>query len=102
MYSFAVAIYFNFCLFLVGFSCLMAVVVLTVYYQPTAVMHRYVYKVFLKILARVTFVYVPPIGADQNKEDNVTNEDRTGVSMQGKFYSTNTALADPELFLVWS
>ncbi|OWF41383.1 Neuronal acetylcholine receptor subunit alpha-10 [Mizuhopecten yessoensis] len=62
-----ISIYFNFCLFLVGFACVMAVLVLSIYYQPAVVMHRWVVRIFLGTLAKATWVYVPELN-DHVKE----------------------------------
>ncbi|XP_069136840.1 neuronal acetylcholine receptor subunit alpha-10-like [Argopecten irradians] len=64
-----IAIYFNFCLFLVGFACVMAVVALTIHYQQTSAMRRWMVTLFLRILSKVTWVYVPKIHDDTKDND---------------------------------
>ncbi|XP_069137979.1 neuronal acetylcholine receptor subunit alpha-10-like [Argopecten irradians] len=85
-----IAIYFNFCLFLVGFACVMAVVVLSIYYQIADEMRRIIARIFLGKLARLLWVFVPEIEDDEPESKEHSNEADPSPPRQAN--GTNTSV----------
>ncbi|KAK3098816.1 hypothetical protein FSP39_023337 [Pinctada imbricata] len=64
-----IATYFNFALFLVGLSCMKAVLVVNIYHQGERRMPRWVYKVFILNLSKITFTTLRTIHQKDEKMD---------------------------------
>ncbi|XP_060068843.1 neuronal acetylcholine receptor subunit alpha-9-like [Ylistrum balloti] len=90
-----IAIYFNFCLFLVGFACVMSVVTLTIHYQQQQTMRRWVDKIFLRVLSKFTWVYVPELQEDSKEEDESTTQNDASSLTQVNGVTTTRVTVRP-------
>ncbi|KAK3092235.1 hypothetical protein FSP39_000116 [Pinctada imbricata] len=66
-----ISTYFNFGLFIVGTACVLAVVVIFVYYKGNQPIPRIIRILFLKYFSKITFIYVPQQTRDSLREQTM-------------------------------